>query len=226
MKPLYANLKNATTLEKIFGELEFEPLANSFFDTFLGFRLQKIAVSSLKSTPIFISKGAFDDDLEIIGVDFSGNKHLVFIHFLEMHAGLTDGYFEIPPEKWRDLKYHAQNQSFRYFDCQSVRHICFLSFNFSAEASYFSSRKYSFDHKSYLIQFDCYELHKYNNEQNLWLNVIKNGSEPLKNKDKLPLITLFQKLFNLKKWNDDDKWWYDSRQNNKWESNCLYCPQR
>ncbi len=129
-----------------------------------------------------------------------------------MHAGLTDGYFEIPPEKWRDLKYHTQNESFRYFDCQPVRHICFLSFNFSAEASYFSSRKYSFDHKPYLIQFDCYELHKYNNEQNLWLNVIKNGSEPLKNKDKSPLITLFQKLFNLKKWNDDDKWWYDSRQ--------------
>jgi hypothetical protein len=49
MKPIYANLKNATTLGKIFGELEFEPLANSFFDTFLGFRFQKMEYSSWKT---------------------------------------------------------------------------------------------------------------------------------------------------------------------------------
>ena len=212
MKPPHANIRNATTLGKIFGEPEFEPLAASFFDTFLGFCFQKVSFSYLRATPFLVCKGCFDDDLEIIGVDCSGNKHLVHLHFLEIHAGLTDGYFEIPPDKWRDLKYHTQNESFGYFGCQSVRHICFFSFNFSAEASYFSSRKYSFDHKPYLIQFDCYELHKYNNEQNVWLDVIKNGPESLKNKDKSPLTTLFQKLFTLKKWNEDDKRWYESRQ--------------
>jgi hypothetical protein len=215
MKPQYANLRNSTTLGKIFGSPEFEPLANSFFGSFLGFRFQTIDYSSLKSSRFFIPKGAFDDDLEIIGVDFSGNKHLFYIHFLEMHAGLTDGYFEITPEKWRNLKYHAQNESFRYFDCQSVRHICFFSFDFSVNKSHFSSRKYSFDEKPYIVQFDCYELNKFQSdfsEQNIWLDVIKNGPESLKNKGKTPLISLFQKLFNLKKWNEDDKWWYDSGQ--------------
>ncbi len=33
MKPPQANLRNATTLGKIFGEPEFEPLAATFFDT-------------------------------------------------------------------------------------------------------------------------------------------------------------------------------------------------
>jgi hypothetical protein len=129
-----------------------------------------------------------------------------------MHAGLTDGYFEITANKWRDLKYHTQNDSFRYFDCQSVRHICFFSFNFSTDTSPFSSRKYSFDEKPYLVQFDCYELNKCSNEQNTWLNIIRNGPETLKNEPKTAFVVLLQKLFNLKKWSEDDKWWYDSRQ--------------
>jgi hypothetical protein len=33
MKPQYSTLKNPTTLGKIFGEPEFEPLVHSFFDT-------------------------------------------------------------------------------------------------------------------------------------------------------------------------------------------------
>jgi hypothetical protein len=129
-----------------------------------------------------------------------------------MHAGLTDGYFEITADKWRDLKYCIKERPTKYFDCQSVRHICFFSFNFSTDTSPFSSRKYNFDEKPYLVQFDCYELNKCSSEQNSWLNVIKNGPETLKNEPKTAFVVLLQKLFNLKKWSEDDKWWYDSRQ--------------
>jgi hypothetical protein len=220
MEIQYADITNKTTLLKIFQEPEFEPLQVSFFDSFLGFQLEKGSVDSLAFDNNFLAKGAFNDDLEIMGVDFSGKKILIHFRFLEMHPGLDDGYFDMPSYRWRDLKMHAQQQGFRHSNCQIIREICFFKFNISTETSYFSFREYEYEELPHTVQFDCYELPKLNSslfkndvsEKVIWLNVIKNGAGVLENLEETPFVNHLKKVFNINTWSEEDKKWYESRQ--------------
>jgi hypothetical protein len=220
MKTQYADITNKTTLIKIFQEPEFQALQESFFESFLGFQLEKGSVDSLAFDNYFVAKGAFNDDLEIIGIDFSGRKVLIHFRFLEMHPGLDDGYFDMPSHRWRDLKMYAQQQGFRHSNCQIIREVCFFKFNISTENNYFSFREYGYDELPHTVRFDCYELLKFDSdlmkkdvsEKTIWLNLIKNGAKVLENLEETFFLKLLKKAFEINAWNEEDKKWYESRQ--------------
>ena len=160
MKKKYTGFNNKLVLYKILTDPACELLASSFYKTFLGVPLANTEIDEYADMT-FVTKGAFSDVLEIIGEDTSGVKQLVRVRFVEMHHGLTSGYFDVTEHKWRDLKMHVQEKNFRYSYCQTIREVCFFYFNFSTNADFFSVRKYDFKKLPKTVQFDNYELEKF-----------------------------------------------------------------
>ena len=212
----YADIRNKTILLKILEEPKFRPLATSFLKTFLGINAVKASGSSFAET-LFIAKGSFNDDIELIVIDDEGKKHLIHIRFLELHLGITDGYFEIEKYKLRDLRMHTRAKKFRHSFCQNVRELCFFSFNISTQPDCYSVRQYNFNELPFLIRFDCYELNKFNfndnlSEKEIWLQIIKNGFDPVDKLPKTPFLKSLKKVFIMDKWDDVDMMFYKSRQ--------------
>ena len=215
----YADIRNKTTFLKILEERRFESLAISFFQSFLGINAVRVSGNSYAST-IFIAKGAFNDDHEFVITDDVGIKHLIHIRFFELHLGITDGYFEIENYKWRDLKMHAQTQGFNHSFCQNVRELCFFFFDFSHHSVFHSVRQYDFDEMPFVLRFDCYELNKFEvskelSEKEIWLHIIKFGFESASKFPQTPFLRLLKKAFDMRKWDETDIMFYESRQKYK-----------
>lgn len=212
MKNDYTGFKNTLVLHKILTDPTYQFLAASFYDTFLGIALTDTSVDTYPDMT-FVTKAAFSDVLEIIGRDASGIKHLVHIRFIEMHLGLTSGYFDMSEYKWRDLKQHIRGENFRYSYCQTIREVCFFYFNFSSNSDFYSVRKYDFEKLPKTIQFDNYELEKFKidvpNEEisasSLWLDFLKNGRASTEEISKMPLFPLLKAVFNTDNWDKDEK---------------------
>lgn len=207
---------NKLVLHKILTDPACGLLASSFYKTFLGMPLANTEIDEYADMT-FVTKGAFSDVLEIIGEDTSGVKQLVRVRFIEMHHGLTSGYFDVTEHKWRDLRMHVQEKNFRYSYCQTIREVCFFYFNFSTNTDFFSVRKYDFKKLPKTVQFDNYELEKFKvdssnqeiTERTLWLDIFKNG---LKSATEIPETLLVQQLRNVF---DTDNWDREERKDYK-----------
>ena len=207
-----------TIVYKILTDPQYTLLATSFYQTFLGIELVEAQVDAFADT-LFITKGAFSDDLEIIGKDALGVKHVIHIRFIEMHPGLTSGHFEMHYYKWRDFTQYAQNKGYRYFGCQTVREVCFFSFDIFPHANSPTVFTYDFAELPKMVQFDCYELEKFTSDKvlsdrDIWLQIFKNGIQPVLQPSESPLIEGLNKVFNTKNWTKAEQAYYKDRQ--KW----------
>jgi hypothetical protein len=220
----YASFKNKTTIGKILGNMEYEVLILSFLKNFLDIDLKTYSTSEL-SDAIFITKGAFSNDFQILGTDNNGIKQLINIRFLEMHPGLTNAYMDASNGRWDSLKRHTQSNGFIHSNCQVIREICFFYFNFSETNNYHTFKKYNFDELPKTIQFDCFELHKFNkkeselnNELDIWLFAIKNGGQSIQNLENSNFTKILKKALNRKYW--------DKRANENYERYEAYNKER
>lgn len=211
MKDMYANFKNKYTINTI---LNNEVLASSFFKAFLNLEFVEWSINEF-SDAIFITKGVFSNDLEVIGTDDLGIKHLIHIRFLEMHHGLTSAYIDASDGRWLDLKRRTQNSGFIHSHCQNVRVLCFFYFNFSKDI-YHSTRQYNFNELPTLLQFDCYELLKFDknvnscfNERDIWLFAIKNGGKSVQDLENTPFVRLLKNALKRENWGKEDNKTYD-----------------
>ena len=212
MKNGYTGFKNKSVLYKVLTHPAYQLLASSFYETFLGMPLANTEVDAYADMT-FVTKGAFSDILEIIGKDASGAKQLVRVRFVEMHPGLTSGYFDVTKHRWRDLKMHIQEKNFRYSYCQTIREVCFFYFNFSSNTDFFSVRKYDFKKLPSTVQFDSYELAKFKADSSnqeimeriLWLDFFKNGLKSVIEIPETPLVQQLRNVFNTDNWDKEER---------------------
>jgi hypothetical protein len=207
-----------TIVYKILTDPQYTLLAKSFYQTFLGIELVEAEVDAYADT-LFISKGAFSDDLEIIGKDTLGVKHVIHIRFIEIHPGLTSGHFEMHYYKWRDFTQYAQNKGYRYSYCQIVRELCFFSFDILPYANSSTVITYDFAELPKVVQFDCYELGKTPadkavSDTDIWLQMFKHGIQSMSQPSESPLIEGLNKAFNTQNWTKKEQDYYKDRQ--KW----------
>ena len=216
MKDSYANFRNKSTINTLLGNPEYEVLARSFCKDFFNIEIEKYSIHEF-SDAVFILKGAFSNDLEIIVTDKLGIKQLLRIRFLEMHPGLTSAYMDASSSKWRDLKMRTQNKGFFHSYCQNVRELCFFYFNSSKTEVCHSIKKYEFDELPKIVQFDCYELQKFNkdinsliDERDIWLYTFKYGGKAIQSLENTPFTEILKKSMNRKNWSKVDNQSYES----------------
>jgi hypothetical protein len=206
------DLNNRLCFLKMIEKEEFHSLTFSFLKSFLNIPFKHIGYNRLV-TPDFILKGTFDDVVEFNATDEQNQKHKVFVHFYNIHPGITDINFEISSDNWRSIKQNAVRQGFTYSNCQHIHHICFFHFKFSDNKNGHSARLYQFEYQPHLLSFECYELPQFSfakspqDEKSIWLQVFKKGIVSIESVPATPFVEQIKKAYDTTTWDSESRTW-------------------
>jgi len=169
------------TLERLLVESDLRTLALGFLNAFLPFQVRHFEADAHSTLRLFHAAGTFHDDIIVEIEDISGGLHFVEVALLRMRPGNTWGYLKTD----QDYPYKFKEKKGTHYAGRSVHCLYFMQFETVMQSDYHIEKLYVFQKPPYSVQFDCFELPKFNvqvpelcTDQDRWLYWLKNDSIP------------------------------------------------